>query len=609
MDKIAILDFGSQFTHLLAHRIRQLGVYSEILNSDTPANALKNYKGIIVSGGPASVNAPGAPTMDPKILELGIPLLGVCYGHQLILHLLGGTVEKGTVGEYGLTHFTVQKPIAILKKLEPTTYSVYASHFDTVTKLPEGFQAIGSTPDDPLSATANEIRRIYTIQFHAEVTHSTCGTAILDAFVDLTGAKREWSIEKFIESELAAIHAKVGDKKVFLMISGGVDSTVVYVLLEHALGADRIHTLYVDTGFMRKNETQEIREFLREAGVQNLHVYDASKDYFEALKDVYDPEQKRKIIGDKFLEIQRRVVQDLKLNPEEWLFGQGTIYPDTIESGGTKNADRIKTHHNRVPEIEAMIQAGRVIEPLKELYKNEVRKVGEKLGLPAKMVHRHPFPGPGLAVRCLCLERAYPAQDAGQIERTLSNEWTELDRLDPHVLPVKSVGVQGDERTYRHPLLIDPLHHDWKAIRALSPKLTNRFRSINRVLLKVAVKPASDGSHRVESFSVTPGTLTPERIAKLQEADADVRKFLEEVDTEGVVWQCPVVLLPLSINAEGEETIVLRPVSSMEAMTANFTELPWDRLQTLAQKMLEIPGISGVLYDATNKPPATIEWE
>jgi GMP synthase (glutamine-hydrolysing) len=609
MNRIAILDFGSQFAHLLANRIRRLGVYSEILDSDMPASALKDYKGIIVSGGPASVNAPGAPTMDPKILDLGIPLLGVCYGHQLILHLLGGVIEKGTVGEYGLTQFTVQKTTSILSKLEPKTYPVYASHFDTVTQLPKGFEAIGSTPDDRLSATANEARRIYTIQFHAEVTHSTCGIPILDAFIDITGAKREWSIEKFIEQELAAIHEKVGDKKVFLMISGGVDSSVAYVLLARALGADRIHALYVDTGFMRKNETQEIQKFLKEAGVQNLHVHDGGAEYFEALKGVYDPEQKRKIIGDKFIEIQRRVVHELQLNPDEWLFGQGTIYPDTIESGGTKNADRIKTHHNRVPEIEAMIQAGRVIEPLKELYKDEVRSVGEKLGLPAKMVRRHPFPGPGLAVRCLCLDKPFPAQDAAETEHIINDEWTGPDSLDPHVLPVKSVGVQGDERTYRHPLLIDPITHDWDAIRTLSPQLTNRFRSINRVLLKVAVKPAPNGSERAEQLSVTPGTLTPERIEKLQVADALVRPFLEEVDTEGLVWQCPVVLLPLSINTEGEETIVLRPVSSMEAMTANFTELPWDRVQYLAQQLLDIEGISGVLYDATNKPPATIEWE
>lgn len=602
LDRIAILDFGSQFAHLLANRVRRLGVYSELLDSDTPAEQLKGYKGIIISGGPASVNAPGAPTIDPKILDLGIPLLGVCYGHQLLIHLLGGTVQKGTVGEYGLTEFTVQKPIGVLKKLEPKTYRIYASHFDTVAQLPEGFEAVGSTPDDALSASANVARNIYTIQFHPEVTHTECGLQILDAFIDITGAKREWSIEKFITREIESIHEKVGNKKVFLLISGGVDSSVAYVLLARALGAERVYAMYVDTGFMRKNETEEIRKFLSEAGVEKLHVYDGKDEYFKALEGVYDPEKKRKIIGDKFLEIQRKVAKDLNLNPDEWLLGQGTIYPDTIESGGTKNADKIKTHHNRVPEIEEMIRAGKIIEPLKELYKDEVRSVGEKLGLPHEMVQRHPFPGPALAVRCLCLEKEEPVENAAQIEATIRETWTGENDLRPKILPIKSVGVQGDERTYRHPLVIDPHTHDWEALRKISPQLTNRFNAINRVMLKVA-------GPDITSVHVTPGSLTPERIARLQEADKMVMDAIPTLDVNKEIWQCPTVLLPLSVNAEGQESIVLRPVSSMEAMTANFTELPWEGVYALGEKLLTIPGISAVFYDITNKPPATIEWE
>jgi GMP synthase (glutamine-hydrolysing) len=605
LEKIAILDFGSQFAHLLANRVRRLGVYSEILDSDTPADKLKHYKGILVSGGPASVNEPNSPTMDPQILELGIPVMGVCYGHQLIIKLLGGEVQKGTVGEYGLTEFEVQKSIGQLKKLEEKKYQVYASHFDTVSKLPEGFVAVGATPDDPLSASANIERNIYTIQFHPEVTHTECGMEILDEFIEITGAKRDWSIEKFIEMEIASINEKVGDKKVFLLISGGVDSSVAYVLLAKALGAERIYAMYVDTGFMRQGETEEISQFLTEAGVKDLHVYDGKDEYFEDLKDVYDPEEKRKIIGDKFLEIQRKVAKDLKLNPDEWLLGQGTIYPDTIESGGTKNADKIKTHHNRVPEIEEMIKQGKIIEPIKELYKDEVRTVGSRLGLPDKMVQRHPFPGPGLAVRCLCLDSEYPAAESEKAESEINAEWTGEDELRPRVLPIKSVGVQGDARTYRHPLIIDPKKHDWNELKELSPKLTNRFRDVNRVILKVAVK----GGGVINSVGVTPGYLTPERIKKLQAADKLVMDFIYEIDTDALVWQCPTVLLPFSVNSEGEESIVLRPVSSTEAMTANFTELPWEKVKALAEKILEIPGISGVFYDLTNKPPGTIEWE
>ena len=589
MDKIAILDFGSQFAHLLANRIRRLGVYSEIIDADTKAVDLKDYKGIIISGSPASVNAPDSPKADPKIYELGIPILGVCYGHQLTMKTLGGEVRKGSVGEYGLTKFTVQKNTGVLSKLEQKTYQVYASHFDSVGKLPEGFEALGSTPDDQFSATANEERRIYTLQFHPEVTHTECGMQILESFVEITGANRDWSIGKFIELELDSITKKVGDKKVFMLVSGGVDSSVAYVLLAKALGPERIYAMYVDTGFMRKNESEEIKKFLKTAGVTDLHVEYAAEEYFMALKNVYEPEQKRKIIGDKFLEIQRRVAQELNLNPDEWLLGQGTIYPDTIESGGTKNADKIKTHHNRVPEIEEMIRQGKIIEPIKELYKDEVRMVGRKLGLPDEMVDRHPFPGPGLAVRCLCAE----------VAESCSAE-VEAEGYKTNVLPIQSVGVQGDERTYRHPAILEG-DHDWEKLRKLSPQITNKYSEINRVMF------AASGP--ITSISVTPSYLTEERIATLQEADQLVMDFIRETDKEGLVWQCPTVLLPISINAEGKESIVIRPVSSTEAMTANFTELPWDGVQRLAEKLMQLPNISAVFYDITNKPPGTIEWE
>ncbi len=376
-----------------------------------------------------------------------------------------------------------------------------------------------------------------------------------------------------------------------MLVSGGVDSSVAYVLLAKAIGADRIYAMYVDTGFMRKDETEEIKRFLSTAGVNDLHVEYAAEEYFNALEGIYDPETKRKIIGDKFLEIQRRVAKELNLNPDEWLLGQGTIYPDTIESGGTKNADKIKTHHNRVPEIEEMIRQGKIIEPIKELYKDEVRMVGKKLGLPDEMVDRHPFPGPGLAVRCLC------AETPDQIEDKI-----ELDDYAAHILPIKSVGVQGDERTYRHPLVIEG-GHDWTSLRGLAPKITNKYKSVNRVMFAVA----SNGP--IESISLTPAYLTPQRIEVLQEADKLVMDFINEVDTEGLVWQCPTVLLPISINSEDKESIVLRPVSSTEAMTANFTELPWEGVQKLAEKILQLPGISAVFYDITNKPPGTIEWE
>jgi GMP synthase (glutamine-hydrolysing) len=593
MNKIAILDFGSQFAHLLANRVRRLGVYSEILDPDTDPEILKQYKGLILSGGPASVNDPSSPQIDAGVFELGVPILGICYGHQITMHKMGGRVKKGTVGEYGLTTFKVHEARGVLNKLEPGDYQVYASHFDSVAEVPEGFEVIGSTDDDNFTATINEAKKIYTIQFHPEVTHTEGGMDILDSFVEITGAKRDWSIEKFIELEIAAINDKVGDKKVFLLISGGVDSSVTYVLLAKAIGVENIYAMYVDTGFMRKNETEEIQAFLGEAGVKDLHTYDAKEKYFKALEGKTDPEEKRKIIGDMFLEIQREVSAELGLNPDEWLLGQGTIYPDTIESGGTKNADKIKTHHNRVPEIEELIKQGKIIEPIKELYKDEVRMVGRKLGLPDKMIDRHPFPGPGLAVRILCLDAPQPVDidiDAGDYTAT--------------ALPVKSVGVQGDERTYRHPVALEGAA-DWDALRSHGPKLTNTYDEINRVLYTIAIQ---DGD-KIESVSATPGSLTPERTSMLQDADKIVMDTIYRIDKEKLVWQCPTVLLPLSVNSEGLESIVLRPVSSTEAMTANFTELPWDAIQELAQELLKIPGVSAVFYDITNKPPGTIEWE
>jgi GMP synthase (glutamine-hydrolysing) len=597
MDKIAILDFGSQFTHLLANRVRRLGVYSEILDSDTPASELKHYKGLLISGGPASVNAPGAPTVDPAIFDLGVPILGVCYGHQLIMKMLGGRVEKGEVGEYGLTSFTVLQNKGHLAKLDTRTYQVYASHFDTVAELPQGFEPLGSTPEDAYSATWNPSRHIYTLQFHPEVTHSEGGMDMLDAFLDITGASRDWNMDAFIEAEIASIHQKVGNRKVFMLVSGGVDSTVAYALLTRALGPDRVYALFVNTGFMRLNEAETMQEFMKQAGIPALHVEDASEEFFTALNGSVDPEQKRKIIGDTFLQVQRRVVQELNMDPKEWLLGQGTIYPDTIESGGTKNADKIKTHHNRVPEIEAMIEQGLVIEPIKELYKDEVRALGRKLGLSAALVDRHPFPGPGLAVRCLCAE--------GPVGEEASTPWKNLGT--GHLLPIRSVGVQGDERTYRQPIVLDTqtLLPSWKDLTEASVTLTNADRKCNRVLWLLALKKGTE----VQNTAVLPTTLTPQRIRTLQQADHLVNQKMQALDPQGLVWQFPVVLIPVDFNQSGEEAIVLRPISSENGMTANFTELNQEKLQELAQEILQIEGISSVLFDLTNKPPATIEWE
>lgn len=597
-EKIAVLDFGSQYAHLLANRIRRLGVYAEILPTTTRASILKNYKGIILSGGPQSVYDKGAPSLDPAALRLGIPVLGVCYGHQLLAYILGGKVTPGYVKEYGLAELHVKNHRSLFKGLQARE-TVWMSHGDAVSILPKGASIIGSTKD--CKATAVDFgKNIFGVQFHGEVTHTPHGMQVLKNFVALCKIKEKWNIATFLDEKIAAIKKEAKNARVFLLISGGVDSTVAFALLQKALGVDRVFGLFVDTGFLRQNEVWDVYHALKKIGVKHLHVAHAAKEFFTQIKGVTDPEQKRAIIGAHFLKVQAAVARKLQLNQKEWLLGQGTIYPDTIESGGTTHADKIKTHHNRIPEIVALMEQGKVIEPLKELYKDEVRMIGEKLGLPKQMVWRHPFPGPGLAVRCLCALKPDVVKNSSMEEKGINGFLKKL-RCTGRILPLRSVGVQGDARSYRHPLLLSKIL-PWKTIRTLSPALTNRFSIINRVLVPVTDTSATPG--------VKKSTLTPRRIALLQKVDAIVQKSVRNTPWQKKIWQFPVVLLPLSWSSEKKgETVVLRPVTSTEAMTANATMLPWSFVQKIAKKIMRVPGVDAVLFDVTNKPPGTIEWE
>lgn len=595
MDKIVVLDYGGQYAHLIANRIRRLGVYSEILDGDTKAKDLRKYKGLILSGGPASVKAADSIKCDPQIFDLGIPILGICYGHQLIANILGGDVEPGKVQEYGSARAKILDKTGILEGLGEEE-TVWMSHFDTVYKVPTGFSVVAKTDNCPIAGFVNNERKIFSIQFHPEVTHTPSGMRILENFVVLSGAKRGWNIDSYIENISKEIVERVGDKKVFLMISGGVDSTVAFLLLAKALGQARVYGLFVDTGFMRLNERKEVEMALKKVGVENLHVYDASKEYFEALIGIYEPEEKRKIIGNLFLDIQEKVSNDLNLNPDKWFFGQGTIYPDTIETGGTKHADKIKTHHNQIDRIKKLDEAGKVLEPLKQLYKDEVRLVGERLGLDEHLVWRHPFPGPGLAVRCLCArEENYP-ENVSELESRMNKAVS----ANVKVLPIKSVGVQGDVRSYRHPAIIFGREFRWKELNEMSTKLTNQFTAINRVLL--GLRPDN-----FDNFIVPDVFLTPPRISILQKADKIVMDFIKEVGISRDIWQFPTVLIPVGVD--GKESIVLRPVCSEEAMTANFYQMDFKKLNELVKRLSSLHEISGIFYDITNKPPGTIEWE
>ncbi len=599
MDKIAILDFGGQYAHLIANRIRRLGVYSEIFDGETPAKDLLGYKGFILSGGPASVNAVGSATCDLGIFEMGVPILAICYGHQLVGKVLGGEVEKGKVREYGKAQLRLSSKPGILGDLEMEE-TVWMSHFDQVVKAPEGFKVVGSTEDCPIAAMVNEEKEIYCVQFHPEVTHTPCGMKILTDFVALTGAKRDWDLDLYIERIVAEIQEKVGERKVFLMISGGVDSTVAFLLLKKALGNDRVYGLLVDTGLMRMNEAAEVTEALKRVGVDNLHVYDAEKEYLEALREVYEPEAKRQIIGDLFLDIKDRVCADLGLDSEEWILGQGTIYPDTIETGESKHADKIKTHHNRVDKIQELCRQGKVIEPLNQLYKDEVRAVGEKLGLEKKMVERHPFPGPGLGVRILCSKGEDYPSNLEEVEKNAGVLAGELG-LEVKVLPIKSVGVQGDERTYRHPAVVYGKTKDWDGLDRLSTRLTNQVPEVNRVLLSLY-------PNDLKVLSSRNCWIDKARVLTTQHADKIVMDFVCEHGLDKNIWQFPTVLIPVGVDG-GEEAIVLRPVESLEAMTANFYRMDFDLLEQLVEKLKMVPNVSAVFYDITNKPPGTIEWE
>lgn len=585
---IIVLDFGGQYAHLIARRVRQCGVYSEIKDASTPAEELQHAAGIILSGGPQSVYSEDSPKGDPKLFDLGIPVLGICYGLQWMTHALGGEVTQGKVKEYGRAELKVESgKWKVTDAFASST--VWMSHGDEVTKLPEGFERIGTSDDCSNAFIADASRDIYGVQFHPEVVHTENGQQLLENFVGLCDAE-PWSIESYIDHVGDIIKQQVGDRNVFMLVSGGVDSTVAFVLLNNILGTDRVQGLLVDTGFMRKDEVQFISRAFNELGIDNLRIENSADYFFKKLREVYEPEDKRWIIGDAFLSVQKRVSESMDLKMEDgWMLGQGTIYPDTIETGETKNADKIKTHHNRIEEIQRMMDEGLVVEPLRELYKDEVRILGKELGLPDHLVWRHPFPGPGLAVRTLC------AKGPSTVETP------ELG-CDALALPIQSVGVQGDGRSYRHPLaLFDasrlPREKHWE----MATSIPNSNPDFNRVVFCL--------SHDTSPELVfSPGYLIAERADLLREADAIVHTALRDAELEDSIWQFPVVLLPFG-TTDGGQSIVLRPVESQEAMTANAAHLPDHMLNAVTGALLELDGVDMVFYDLTHKPPGTIEWE
>jgi GMP synthase (glutamine-hydrolysing) len=594
MEKVGVVDLGGQYTHLIARRVRQLGVYSEVLPAESGAGDLKGFSGLILSGGPSSVYDAEAPTITQELIESGLPILGLCYGHQLISHKLGGEVKKGAVHEFGPAGFSPDRSHPLFAGLSETSI-VWMSHGDEVKKLPEGFHRVGFTADCDLAAVANDAKKIYGLQFHPEVTHSEEGMAIFKNFLTLCGCKFTWKVSDYVGSLEAKLREQAKGRKVFLLVSGGVDSTVAFALLNRALGPERVLGLHIDNGLMRKNESADVIGFMNREGFHNLKVRDATSDFLKALEGVYAPEQKRKAIGDTFLTVKDDALAHLNLNPEEWLLAQGTIYPDTIESGATKNSAVIKTHHNRVGAIMELLEKGLVVEPLADLYKDEVRELGLLLGIPEKLIWRHPFPGPGLGVRLLCNQTAGRTVDpkvAAKVQAILSAEG-----LEGEVLPIESVGVQGDGRTYAHPCLLKG-PRDWDRIDKFSVSLTNRVREVNRMVLELGALPGA--------YKSMIARCEKDKLDFLREADDICTQFLMSENLYASVWQMPVVLVPMEKG--GKPVIVLRPVVSSEAMTARFATLPFNLLDQLWDK-LKAAGVGALLYDITHKPPGTIEWE
>lgn len=610
--KITILDFGGQYAHLLARRVRELGVYSEILAPDAPTKELEKARGIILSGGPSSVYDENAPKFNSNIFKLKKPLLGLCYGHQLIAKQMGGVVKQGGTKEYGAAELIVDRKASLFKSLD-STEMVWMSHGDTVLQLPAGFRKTGWTFDCDYAAMEHRKKKMFGLQFHPEVTHTEHGMKILRNFVfGVCKAKKSWSMAGFMKDKVREIKRRVGKRNVFMLASGGVDSTVCLALLAKAIGARRIVSLHVDTGFMRKGESAEIAKAMEKLKIK-IKVLDAGKQFFGALEGAVEPEEKRKIIGKLFIDLANSEIKKMNLDPKEWLLGQGTIYPDTIETGGTQHSATIKTHHNRVESVKQLMEEGRVIEPLSQLYKDEVRELGAKLGIPDALVWRHPFPGPGLAIRVLCngggsgkkesTEEAAALAYAEEKARGIAQEFG----FSAFMLPVKAVGVQGDARTYKHALALSGLP-DWKKLEECSTRITNEVHAFNRVVFLVS--PEGIGGDAIKAKRAL---LTKPRVKVLQEADDMVMRAVEKNNLAKAIWQFPVVLLPLNIAGAGKgaggEAIVLRPVESKEAMTARFYPMEPELLHKLAKEILGVKGIGAVFYDVTHKPPATIEWE
>ncbi len=599
--KILVLDFGGQYTQLIAKAIRKCSVFSEIVDSNISAEEVLDFnpKGIVLSGGPKSVYEDGAPTIDPKILELGIPFLGICYGMQLMNHLTGGGFidDEERMKEYGETNVKLDSDNLLFEDIGESISAVM-SHGDSVDRddLSPGF-VVSAETEVHVAGIANLEKNLYGVQFHPEVTHTEEGFGIIDNFVKkICCCSGEWDMGSYIEEAKKYIQETIGTNDVICFVSGGVDSSLVASLLSQTEGIGTVFPVYIGA-LMRKDENEEVQASLKKAGISDLIFVDAEERFIEVLAGVNEPEKKRKIIGNFFGELQSEIIEELGLDGEKTFLAQGTLYTDLIESGkgvGSR-ADNIKSHHNvGCKFIEDLKSSGRVVEPNRLIFKDEVRAAARQIGLPLEIAEREPFPGPGLGIRIVdCAEESGDWEEINSKVNGIARE----EGLSGCVLPVKTVGVQGDARTYSYLGMLWG-ERDWTSIRSAAKKIPQQVHSVNRVVYSFE-EPTEIS--KIKTF------VTRKNVELLKEVDHVGRGVLSERGVNGIS-QTIFVLFGSGINSENR-SIALRAVSTDDFMTVSPFEVPWGILEEIKEKISKLEGVGSFVIDVTDKPPATTCWE